>query len=189
MSDLNPAHGLDLSGVAACLVRLAERLLGLGLAARSSREAALVLRMCRARRAEAGPTPVAVRQWSGGATRPMSCTTRRERERRVRWGSRRSRRGTASGSPVKANDGGGADSRKDGGGGRSEALAFEADEPIFERMGEVAACLNTGAKERGKKRGAGQRPTAFDHGRARGREEKDGAQGGGSGRGLGATWL
>jgi hypothetical protein len=59
----------------------------------------------------------------------------RERERRVRWGSRRARRGAASGSPVKA-DGGGvsgeigerkrspgvrgrqADSGKDGGGGR-----------------------------------------------------------------------
>jgi hypothetical protein len=80
VSDLNPAHGLGLSGVAACLVRLAERLLGLGLVARSSREAALVMRMCRARRAEVRPTPVAVRQWSGGVTWPMSCTMRRERE-------------------------------------------------------------------------------------------------------------
>jgi hypothetical protein len=48
---LNPAHTLGLSGVEACHVRLVERLLGLGLMARSSRGAARVLR---ARRAHCG---------------------------------------------------------------------------------------------------------------------------------------
>jgi hypothetical protein len=39
--------------------------------------------------------------------------------------------------------------------------------------------LEHGCEGAGQKRGAGQRPTAFDRGRARGREEKEGAQGGG----------
>jgi hypothetical protein len=70
-----------------------------------------------------------------------------ERERRVRWGSWRARRGATSDSPVKADDGGVSGEIKE----RSEALASEADGPIPGRTGEVAACVSVDEKERSGK--------------------------------------
>jgi hypothetical protein len=66
MPGLNPPHGLGLSGVAACHARPVERLLGLGLAARSSRGAACVL--C-ARRVGCGVVTACTPHagWCGGA--------------------------------------------------------------------------------------------------------------------------
>jgi hypothetical protein len=107
-----------------------------------------------------------------------------ERERRVRWGSRRLRRGAASSSPVKADSGG--VSGEIGGGrgeGRSEVLASEAGEPIPRRTGEVAACLSAGAKKRSRaERRAGRRPT--ERARAHGRGETREA----GGPVVGTTW-
>jgi hypothetical protein len=69
-----------------------------------------------------------------------------ERGRKERWGPRKAKRCTASGSPVKA-DGGGVSGEI---GERSVALASEADGQISGRMGEVAACLSVGEKERSR---------------------------------------
>jgi hypothetical protein len=89
---------------------------------------------------------VELARWSP-TTQRKSCTTGGERERRVRWGSRRARRGAASGSPVKADDGGVSGEIRE----RSEALASEADRLIPGRTGEVAACVSVGEKERSGK--------------------------------------
>jgi hypothetical protein len=84
-------------------------------------------------------------RWSP-TTQRKSCTTGRERGG-VRWGSWRARRGAASDSPVKADDGGVSGEIKE----RSEALASEADGPIPGRTGEVAACVSVDEKERSGK--------------------------------------
>jgi hypothetical protein len=65
----------------------------------------------------------------------------------VRWGTRRARRGAASGSSVKADDGGVSREIRE----RSEAPASKADGPIPGRTGEVAACVSVGEMERSGK--------------------------------------
>jgi hypothetical protein len=71
-----------------------------------------------------------------------------ERGRKARWGPRKVKWGTASGSPVKA-DGGDVSGEI---GERSVALASEADGQISGRMGEVVACLSAGEKERSREK-------------------------------------
>jgi hypothetical protein len=87
-----------------------------------------------------------------------------ERGRKLRWGPRKARRGAASGSPSVRKAAASREKLRR----EARALASEADGLILGRMGEVAACLSAGEKERN----GGRR--LFVAARRRGREAKGG---------------
>jgi hypothetical protein len=99
-----------------------------------------------------------------------------ERGREVKWGPRKARRGTASGSP----SGRTAVVSRRKSGREARALASEADGSILGRTGEVAACLSAIKKEQGE-RAAGRWPTPFCGG-SEARVEREGAGGSGDWR-------